>query len=313
MTFDITGYINNAGRVQVDDLDHEAFVRRPLSPETLRCLRYMSDVESHTICYLRDVLVTPSHRDPDVTAFMSMWAFEEFWHGEALDAVLRTHGVKADYDHIRSVRLAQGIKDRLSPIYQSLAANTVGDDFVAVHMTWGAINEWSAHAAYGSLIAKEQHPELTKLLTRIQRQETRHLAFYASQARERLERSKRARAITRWITQRFWQPVGSTIEPEEETRFVLQHLLGDEAGAEAIRKIDDKVEKLPGMEGLRLVQQGVAAFGAGVPVPVAPKTSKPLAKPLGLLAGAAAAAGAAKVVGTKMAKNRRRSALGFSA
>ncbi|GAB2621415.1 ferritin-like domain-containing protein [Streptomyces capparidis] len=314
MSFDITGYINTAGRIQVDDLDREAFLRRPLSPETLRCLRYMSDVESHTICYLRDVLVTPSHRDPDVTAFMSMWAFEEFWHGEAIDDVLRLHGQKADYDHIRSVREAQGLKDRISPIYQSIAANSIGEDFVAVHMTWGAINEWSAHAAYGSLMEKEEHPELTKLLTRIQRQETRHLAFYASQARERLARSKRARQLARFVTQRFWQPVGSTIQPREETTFVLKHLFGSEEGAEAIRKIDDKVDKLPGMEGLNLVTRGVAEFGAGIPVDhLPPLPNKSYGKPLGLIAGAAAAAGAAKVLGSRFARSRRRTALGISA
>lgn len=301
MAFDIPGYISTAGRVQVDDLDLDAFAERPLSEEALRCLRYMSDVESHTICYLRDVLVTPSHRDPDVTAFMSMWAFEEFWHGEAIDSVLRAHGQKADYDHIREVREAQGLKDRLAPIYQSVAANAIGDDFVAVHMTWGAINEWSAHAAYGSLIEKERHPELTKLLGRIQRQESRHLAFYASQAKERLERSKRARSLARWVTERFWQPVGSTIQPVEETRFVLRHLLGDDAGAEAVRKIDEKVHKLPGMAGLNLVQRGVANFGAGVPVAVASAGRGSRAR--GLLAGAAVVAGAAGIAAV-----RRRSA-----
>ena len=67
----------------------------------LRCLRYMSDVESHTICYLRDLLVTPSHRTPKITAFLTMWAYEEFWHGEALDKVLRAHGMPATYGHIR--------------------------------------------------------------------------------------------------------------------------------------------------------------------------------------------------------------------
>ncbi|WP_407563679.1 ferritin-like domain-containing protein [Streptomyces sp. 184] len=302
MAFDIPGYINTAGRVQVDDLDLDAFAERPLSEEALRCLRYMSDVESHTICYLRDVLVTPSHRDPDVTAFMSMWAFEEFWHGEAIDSVLRAHGQKADYDHIREVREAQGLKDRLAPIYQSIAANAIGEDFVAVHMTWGAINEWSAHAAYGSLIEKEQHPELTKLLGRIQRQESRHLAFYASQAKERLERSQRARSVARWVTERFWQPVGSTIQPVEETRFVLRHLLGDDEGAAAVRKIDEKVHKLPGMAGLNLVQRGVADFGAGVPVADL-GTGRRGSRKRGLVAGAAVVAGAAGIAAV-----RRRSA-----
>ncbi len=118
----------------------------------------MSDVESHTICYLRDLLVTPSHKDPEVTAFLTHWAYEEFWHGEALDQVLRVHGIPADYGHIRNVRLAQGLRDRLSPINQAVLANVIGDDFVAVHMSWGAINEWSAHSAYARMVDREDHP-----------------------------------------------------------------------------------------------------------------------------------------------------------
>ena len=60
-------------------------------------------------------------------------------------------------------------------------------------MSWGAINEWSAHAAYQRMIDREQHPELTKLLRRVQTQESRHLAFYASQAKDRLRRVPGAR------------------------------------------------------------------------------------------------------------------------
>lgn len=147
MAFDIGEYTPKAHRVHDDDVDHDAFTDRPLSRSALRCLRYMSDVESHTICYLRDLLVTLSHKYPEITAFLTMWAYEEFWHGEALDAVLRAHEMPADYGHIRKVRLAQGFRDRIAPIGQSLAANIIGVDFVAVHVSWGAINEWSAHAA----------------------------------------------------------------------------------------------------------------------------------------------------------------------
>ena len=55
----------------------------------------MHDVEHHTVCYLRDLLVTPAHRDPDLTTFLTIWTFEEFWHGEAIATVLRAHGEPA--------------------------------------------------------------------------------------------------------------------------------------------------------------------------------------------------------------------------
>jgi hypothetical protein len=267
--FDIAEYTATAHRVPTDDVDFGAFADRPLSGSALRCLRYMSDVESHTICYLRDLLVTPSHKDPEVTAFLTMWAYEEFWHGEALDAVLRAHRVRADYSHIRKVRMAQGFRDRLAPIEQSLAANIIGDDFVAVHMSWGAINEWSAHSAYARLIERENHPELTKLLRRIQNQESRHLAFYNSQARDRLEQSSRARRLTRFALRTFWAPVGSTIQPKVETRFVLDYLMGGEEGEKHISRLDRKVDTLPGQEGLELISTAVGRFGVG------PKAARP--------------------------------------
>jgi hypothetical protein len=139
VTFDIDSY-RAATPVPYRDLDYAAFGSRPLSAGALRCLRYMCDIESHTICYLRDLPVTPSHADPQVTTFLTMWAYEEYWHGEALAAVLDAHGVPTDDAHIRTVRTRLGWRDRLSPIRQAVAANLVGTDFVAVHMTFGAIN-----------------------------------------------------------------------------------------------------------------------------------------------------------------------------
>ena len=268
MQLDIETYKRHAGRVSVQDIDFDAFRARPLDLASLRCLRYMHDVEHHTICYLRDLLVTPSHKDPEITAFLTMWAFEEFWHGEALDKVLRAHDIPATYGHIRRVRLKQGLWDTVTPIHQAIAGYVIGEDYIAVHMAWGAINEWSAHSAYARLMEREDHPELHKLLRRIQTQETRHLAFYNSQARDRLERSARARKITRFALRKFWTPVGSGIQPKHETRFILDYLMGGEEGGKHIVRLDRKVDTLPGQERLELIARNVGKFGVG---PYAPR------------------------------------------
>ena len=65
---------------------------------------------------------------------------------------------------------------------------------VAVHMTWGAVNEWTTQAGYGRLAAKAEHPVLSELLRRIMRQEGRHIDFYAIGARQRLADSARRSA-----------------------------------------------------------------------------------------------------------------------
>ena len=249
MAFDITNYAQTAAPVRFDDLDYGAFKEQPLSAEALRCMRYMSDIESHTICYLRDLLVTPSHADPDVTTFLTMWALEEFWHGEALAKVLEVHGIPTGPEHIRNVRKSLGWRDRIAPINQAIIANIVGVDYVAVHMSWGAINEWATHAAYTGLAEKENHPVLTELLLRIMRQEARHVAFYASQAKDRLARSSRARKLTRFALKRFWEPVGSNVTPRAETKFMVQHLFSEKTCSQ----IDEKIDKLPGQEGLELI------------------------------------------------------------
>lgn len=263
MSFDIATYSAEAHRVVDDDVDYTAFERRPLSDAVLRALRYMSDVESHTICYLRDLLVTPSHQDPEITTFLTMWAYEEFWHGEVLDKVLAAHGWTVGPERIRRIRRAQGLNDRLAPIYHALAANLVGADFIAVHMTFGAINEWSTHAGYGRLLAKENHPEMTKVVGRIQWQETRHVAFYASQARERLERSRTARLLTRLVLNAWWTPVGSSVMPRVETAFLLRYLMGGAEGARVIQQLDEKIDRLPGLAGLHLVSRATGGFGVG--------------------------------------------------
>jgi hypothetical protein len=259
MSFQVNKYARQAAPVRYDDLDLTAAFRdRPLSPNTLRVLRYMCDTESHTICYLRDVLVTPSHTDPEVTTFLTMWNYEEYWHGEVLADVLAAHGIVTGADHIRQVRLRQGWRDRIAPIRQALLANLIGDDFVATHMSWGAINEWLTYAGYQRLTQIENHPVLTEVLSRIAAQETRHIAFYATQARSRLAASGRARRLTRLALSRAWQPVGANVMPRDEVRHLVRHLLGGPAGFAEARRIDARIDTLPGLDGLDLVQRRLA-------------------------------------------------------
>jgi hypothetical protein len=262
MTFDIDAYRSCVAPVRTDDLDLTSFHSRPLTPEVLRCLRYMHDVESHTICYLRDLLMTASHRDPRITTFLTMWAYEEYWHGVALGRVLAAHGEAAENERITPMRAALGRRDRFAPLANAAASGVLGDDFVAVHMSWGAINEWSTQAGYQALSAKAAHPALTELLARIARQESRHIAFYASEARARLAASGRARVVTRWALRHLWAPVGSGVMPDSETRFVHGYLLGGSEGRELARRLDRNIDRLPGLSGLHLLLGAASADAA---------------------------------------------------
>ncbi|MGH9079444.1 MAG: hypothetical protein ACRDYE_05070 [Acidimicrobiales bacterium] len=53
----------------------------------------------------------------------------------------------------------------------------------AIHMTWGAVNEWTTQAADGRLAKLGDHHTLAELLRRIMKQEGRHIDFIAAQAK----------------------------------------------------------------------------------------------------------------------------------
>jgi rubrerythrin len=250
--------VERSARLAIDAIDFQAFVDRPLDPESLRCLRYMCDVESHTVCYLREVLATRVHQDPEITAFLAAWSYEEYWHGEALSRVLQAHGLPSAQDQASQIRRSRRAKDLVRLLLFTLGSAAL-PDLPAVHMAWGALNEMTTQAGYARLAAKAQHPQLTELLRRIMRQEGRHIDFYSAQARARLAASAGARRLTRFALRRFWAPVGSGVMPEGEVRFLARFLFGDAAGKETARRIDRQLGRLPGLEGLRLVEPLVAA------------------------------------------------------
>jgi hypothetical protein len=259
--FDLAAFERHTFRLQVDDIDFEAFRTRPLDRPTLRCLRYMHDIESHTVCYLRDLLVTRAHRDPEITAFMTHWNHEEYWHGTALARVLDEHDIPAGPARIARTRRRR--RDGLRPL-AFWAASLVGDQIVAVSMAWGAVNEMLTQGAYGLLAARADHPTLTELLRRIMKQEGRHIDFYSWQARRRLAADEGARRLTRLALRRWWEPVGAGVVAETETAFMARHLFGDPRGQEVADRIDRRVQRLPGMEELTLVRDAAWSWGRRV-------------------------------------------------
>ena len=257
--FDIADYKSRTDRLRWDDIDMGAFRDHPLDADTLRAIEYMHDVELHTICYLRDLLVTPAHSDPDVTTFLSCWAYEELWHGEALGEVLAAHGRASGPERVGPLRRRLGIRDRIRPYVSQLGSALVGERLVALHMTWGAVNEWTTQAAYARLAQRAGHPVLTELTGRIARQEGRHIDFYSAEAHRRLGESRMARRIVRWALVHLWRPVGSGIMPRAETEFMIDHLYGGADAVPFLERIDRRIDGLPGQSGLHLASGVVAA------------------------------------------------------
>ena len=254
----IDSYKDRAGRLDLGGIEFDDFKDQPLPAEALRSLKYMHDVEHHTVCYLRDLLLTPAHSDPAVTSFLSCWAFEEMWHGEAIGQVLEAHGEPAGAPRIAALRQKRRRKEAFSAFSTIASAAFAGRAFIALHMTWGAVNEWTTQAGYSRLAEAAGHSTLKELLKRIMKQEGGHIDFYSSEAGRRLEDSVKAQRLTRFALKHFWRPVGAGVMPKEEVRFLVRYLFEGAKGQAIAERIDRRIDRLPGQGGLHLLDGAVS-------------------------------------------------------
>lgn len=96
------------------------------------------------------------------------------------------------------------------------------------------------------------------------------MAFYATQARRRLESSRKAQRLTRFALRKFWAPVGSGVMDAGEVDHVMGKLFGGEDGAHEIDRLDHNIARLPGMDGLRIFHNATAHARAGHRAQTAP-------------------------------------------
>ena len=257
--FDIDTYLGRSGALDLSAIEWAEVPRHPVTPETIRTLRYMQDIESHTIVYLRSLLATRAIDDPDVARFLACWVYEETFHGLALERFLAAAG-----HPIGPRATPRGYE----PPVRWLEARTTAllsrlwPDFCAVHMVWGAINELTTLTGYRRLAARAGHPVLTSLLERITLDEARHFFFYYRQAELRLRRPAAAR-IARLLVDRFWAPVGSGVQPSGELVFMASYLFAGSRGRAAAHRADETIRKLPGFATVRLLENWLDRFANG--------------------------------------------------
>lgn len=268
--FDVRAYAREATRVDRSMVDLETFRARPLDAAAVRTLAYLRDVERSTIQHLRDVLVTPSHTDPQVTAFLTTWAYEEFWFADALTAVIDAHPAPPEPVAGRAWpgpvrRVVGGVQDRTGPIWNAVTGNLVGEEFVAAHMTWCALDTWLSQAVYTRLVEITGHDALREVVTPILAAKSVHLDFYRSEAVVRLQASPWARRLTRFAIRYRWSPASAGREATAGRTHadVFRYTLGDRRGHTAISTIDLLVDGLPGLRGLHPMSSALGRLGVG--------------------------------------------------
>lgn len=237
-----TAHGSHRGALRLDPLADE-----PLDADSVRLVRALRDMERATLHHVRNLLVTATHRDARVTAFLTTWMFERFWIADALDAVLdaspATRDLPATAGPARRVPAER--RERRGPILRSLVANLTGTQIVAEHMTTGLVDEWISQAAYRRLAGVSS--AMASIVNPLMEIKQRHIRFLSEEAERRLAVSARAQRITRRALRHTAWPLGSVDRSEHERAFFERHVFGDRTGRAEANRIRTMVAGLPGI------------------------------------------------------------------
>jgi len=248
--FDVREYARTARGNHREDINVSEYAGQPLSDESLHAVRYLGRLESATMNQLRNLLVTATHKDARVTAFLVTWAFEKFWIADALDAVLEANGApRAQATDEGSPRLTRGeAAERRGPIRRAILAIGQGVPVIGVHMTMGLVDEWVTRAAYERLAASADSVALSSTIDLILDVKARHAQFFEEEANSRLGESGKAISQTRrMLTHQAW-PIGAIDRAALDRSFFENYVFGGSAGLSRAEAIGARTGALPGMD-----------------------------------------------------------------
>lgn len=245
MTFDVREFARTARGSHRGELDLASLTAADVDPEAARLIRTMRDLERHTMERMRNVLVTATHKDARVTAFLTTWAFEKFWIADALDAVLEAtgHDLTSPVGARRRSRFER--VERRGPVARAIAGNIAGPELVAAHVTTGLIDEWVTTAAYRRLgdIAPAVRP-VAELIVELK---ARHILFLVEDAERRLASSARARRLSLKEVRRSAWPLGAIDRSADDRSRFEELVFGGAEGAARAAEIADRIGVLPGL------------------------------------------------------------------
>jgi len=195
--------------------------------------------------------------DPVVRRFLRVWLEQEVVHARLLARFLRGFGAPVAPVHQERKHRWGAARGRF---LNQLARRGIGDDFFAVHMSWGAINELTTLRFYSVLRSTTRSALLRALLRDVIAQEAMHYSFYRNVAIRRLTGNPRGQRIARWAIEHLWSPVGMGLRNRPDVDRLMLGLFGDRP--EQVAQMDSQINRIPGLAGLDLIRGTVEAARA---------------------------------------------------
>lgn len=201
-----------------------------LTSEISGVLHRLGVVLQDTSSWLSKVLVTSTHKEARITAFLSTWAYERYWMGDALLALAH--------------REAQGRKKHAGgALTAAILANVRGKAVIGLQGAQRLIDCWTLQALLLDVIEASPlklAPDIQRIVTTLERQ----ASFFYEIAQQELSASSAARKLTKKHLLRERWPIDAS---SAQSKRLLQ-LLPDQTKD----LILTQVRALPGLAGIRL-------------------------------------------------------------
>ena len=255
VTFDVRTYTRTPIDLRPANLDLTALTG--LDPATLAALHHLWQVEHAVLDLMRDVLVTPTHAESEVTAFLVTWGYEQYWLAATLREVLTANSGRTDHGRDAVVgRVLRAWDDRARPMLHSVRTNLLGEQVVAGHLATGWLNTAALSLCYQRLAAVA--PACATLTEQVLPMKERHLAFHTVQLQHRLRDPAAARHARR--ATRAWRWPGTRYSGHAAVHPVVELLFADPAARAPVRAVDDDAQVLLDVAPLAPVRSALGRF-----------------------------------------------------
>jgi hypothetical protein len=245
---DLDHHLRHSHKLEFGDLDWALAARHGITPRERRALGYFADIESQTVYYMMEVVKTGAARDHDLLGFLTLWNYEEYFHGLAMARFLKAVGVEVRSSE--EVHANSRFRARVEEAVELAIAKTMPGTFIALWQTWGAAAELLTTMAYEELARTTANPVLSELCRRIAKQERRHFAWYYEASAEHLAKSRLARKVVRTLFDHAWAPVGASVKTPPEMVDVIEGVYDPGRFEDVCAHVDRRIGALPGMDGV---------------------------------------------------------------
>ena len=147
--FHIERFMDVSGKLDLSDIDWSEVPKHKLTPEALRTLRYFLLTEGSTFFYVKALMQTKAVlEEPELAPFLCVWMYEEEYHGRAFRQFLEAYGAPPSPRYRQEMFESRGVGERIDELSQTVLSRVFPDEWPAVHMVWGVVQEYTTYNAY---------------------------------------------------------------------------------------------------------------------------------------------------------------------